>query len=106
MSSRVTGAGLALIVVALLSVSVSTPGGLPAQLSLFAGHPTVANHTRETQDVYVGLYSTQLCNSGGDGICKTGDATLPFRLCGYAELALTGGLALLGVTLALLTLRR
>ena len=106
MSSRVTGAGLALIAVALLAVSVATPAVLPAQLSLFAGHPTVANHTRETQDVYVGLYSTELCNSGGDGTCKTGDATLPFRLCGYAELALTGGLALLGVTLALLTLRR
>lgn len=106
MSSRVTGAGLALIAVALLAVSVATPAVLPAELSLFAGHPTVANHTRETQDVYVGLYTAQLCNSGGDGTCKTGDATLPFRLTGYSELALSGGLALLSVTLALLTLRR
>jgi hypothetical protein len=106
MSSRVTGAGLALIAVALLAVSVATPAVLPAQLSLFAGHPTVSNHTRETQDVYVGLYTAELCNSGGDGTCKTGDATLPFRLTGYGELALSGGLALLSITLALLTLRR
>lgn len=106
MSSRVTGAGLAVIAVALLAVSAATPAVLPAQLSLFAGHPTVASHTRTTQDVYVGLYSAQLCNVGGDGTCKTGDATLPFRLCGYAELALTAGLALLAVVLALLALRR
>src|SRR5262245_1784825 len=106
MSSRVTGAGLALIAVAFLAVSVATPAVLPAQLSLFAGHPTVANHTRETQDVYVGLYTAELCNSGGDGTCKTGDATTAFRLCGYGELGLTGVLALLAVILAMLTLRR
>ena len=106
MSSRVTGAGLALIAVALLAVSLATPVVLPAPLSLFAGHPTVANHTRETQDVYVGYYSAQLCNVGGDGTCKSGDATLAFRAVGYAELALTAGLAVIALTLALLTLRR
>jgi len=44
MSSRVTGAGLALFAVALLAVALITPVVLPARLSLFAGHPTVANH--------------------------------------------------------------
>src|ERR1044071_6122499 len=106
MSSRVAGAGLALIAVALLAVAIATPTVLPSQLSLFAGHPTVANHTRATQDVYVGLTTAELCNSGGDGTCKTGDATTAFRLCGYGELALSGGLALLSITLAILTLRR
>jgi hypothetical protein len=106
MSSRVTGAGFALIAVALLAVSLLTPAVLPAQLSLFAGHPTVAEHTRTTQDVYVGLYSAQLCNSGGDGTCKSGDATGGFRAFGYAELGLTGGLAAGALVLGLLTLRR
>ncbi|HEX3757596.1 MAG TPA: hypothetical protein VHW23_02780 [Kofleriaceae bacterium] len=106
MSSRVTGAGLALIAVALLVVSLLTPAVLPAQLSLFAGHPTVAQHTRTTQDIYVGLYSAQLCNSGGDGTCKSGDATGGFRAVGYAELGLTGLLAASAVALALLTLQR
>ena len=106
MSSRVTGAGLALIAVALLAVSLATPVVLPAQLSLFAGHPTVAGRTRQVQDVYVGLYSAELCNSGGDGTCKSGDATGGFRALGFAELGLTGVLALGAGTLALLTLRR
>src|SRR5215468_6934255 len=106
MSSRVSGAGLALIAVAFLAVSLATPAVLPAQLSLFAGHPTVAEHTRMTQDVYVGLYTAELCNSGGDGTCKTGDATIGFRLCGYGELALSGALAVLAVALAVLTLQR
>lgn len=106
MSSRVTGAGLALIAVALLAVSLATPVVLPAQLSLFAGHPTVANHTRETQDVYVGLYAAQLCNSGGDGTCKSGDASAGFRVFGYAEIALTGGAVLGSLMLAGLTLGR
>jgi hypothetical protein len=106
MSSRVTGAGLALIAVALLAVSALTPAVLPAQLSLFAGHPTVAEHTRMTQDVYVGLYSAELCNSGGDGTCKSGDATGGFRAFAFAELGLTGLLAASALTLALLTLRR
>jgi hypothetical protein len=106
MSSRVTGAGLALIAVALLAVSLLTPAVLPAELSLFAGHPTVAEHTRTTQDVYVGLYSAQLCNSGGDGTCKSGDATGGFRAFGFAELGLTAGLAAGALALGLLTLRR
>jgi hypothetical protein len=107
MSSRVAGAGLALIAVALLAVSIATPTVLPAQLSLFAGHPTVAGHVRETQDVYVGFYAARLCNSGGDGTCKSADAaTTAYRMAGYAELALTGLLAGIAVALALLTLRK
>lgn len=106
MSSRVAGAGLALTAVALLAVSIATPIVLPAQLSLFAGHPTVAGHVRETQEVYVGYYAAQLCNSGGDGTCKSGEATTAFRLIGYAELGATGLLAGLSVGLALLALRR
>src|SRR5262245_42837918 len=93
MSSRVTGAGLALIAVALIAVAPLTPVVLPAQLSLFAGHPTVAEHTRTTQDIYVGLYSAQLCNSGGDGTCKSGDTSDGYRAFGYGELGLNGVLA-------------
>src|SRR5689334_19293727 len=103
MSSRVTGAGLALIAVALLAVSIATPIVLPAELSLFAGHPTVAGHLRETQEVFVSFYTAQLCNIGGDGTCKSGDATTAFRTAGYAELALTGLLAGIALALALLT---
>ena len=106
MSSRVTGAGLALIAVALIAVAPLTPAVLPAQLSLFAGHPTVADHTRTTQDVYVGMYSAQLCNTGGDGTCRSGDTTGGFRAFGYAELGLNGALAASALALALLTLRR
>ena len=72
MSSRVAGAGFALIAAALLAVSIATPVVPPEALSLFSGHPTVNDHTRETQDVYVGLYEAELCNSGGDGTCRAG----------------------------------
>ncbi|TMQ28100.1 MAG: hypothetical protein E6J90_00995 [Deltaproteobacteria bacterium] len=106
MSSRVTGAGFALIAVALLAVSIATPAVLPAPLSLFAGHPTVAAHTRTKQEVYVGFFTAELCNSGGDGNCTYGDATAGFRILGYAELGATGLLALSSVALALLTLRK
>ncbi len=57
MSSRVVGAGLALIAALLLAVQLATPAVLPVQLALFAGHPTVDGHTRHAQDVYVGLYT-------------------------------------------------
>ena len=106
MSSRVTGAGLALIAVALLAVSLLAPAVLPGPLSLFAGHPTVTGHTRTTQDFYVGLYSVQLCNSGGDGTCKSGDPSGAFRAFGYAELGVAGALAAGALALGLLTLRR
>ena len=106
MSSRVAGAGFALIAVALLAVSLATPVVLPAQLSLFAGHPTVGEHTRGIQDVYVGFYSAQLCNSGGDGKCTFGDAATGFRIIGYAELGATGLLVITSTLLALLTLRK
>src|SRR5262249_48706812 len=79
---------------------------LPAPLSLFAGHPTVAEHTRSTQDVYVSLFTAELCNSGGDGKCSYGDATTGFRILSYAELGATGLLALSCVLLALLTLHK
>jgi hypothetical protein len=102
MSSRVAGAGLALIAAALLAVSIATPVVLPPALSLFAGHPTVKEHVRETQDMYVGLYEARLCNSGGDGTCKSGEADRRvFRFIGYGELGATGlgvfSLVLLGV---------
>jgi hypothetical protein len=106
MSSRVAGAGLALIAAALLAVSIATPVVVPAELSLFAGHPTVGDHTRETQDVYVGFYDAQLCNSGGDGTCKSGDTTSAFRSTSYGELGATGLLAVSLVVLALLTLQK
>jgi hypothetical protein len=108
MSSRVVGAGLALIAAALLAVSIATPAVLPAALSLFAGHPTVNDHTRETQDVYIGLYDAQLCNSGGDGTCKSGNADedLGFRIVGFAELGAIGLGTVSLVALGLLTLRR
>jgi len=106
MSSRVAGAGLALVATALLAVSIATPVVVPPELSLFAGHPTVGDHTRETQDVYVGFYHAQLCNSGGDGTCKSGDTTSAFRSTSYGELGATGLLAVSLVVLALLTLQK
>src|SRR5882724_13687077 len=113
MSSRVAGAGLALIAAALLAVAIATPVVLPAALSMFAGHPTIKDHTRRTQNVYVGLYSAQLCNDGDEGaterggerICKSGDANVGFRIVGYGELGATG-LGLVGlIALGVLTLR-
>ena len=106
MSSRVVGAGLALIAAVLLAVQLATPALLPTQLTLFAGHPTVEGHTRHAQDVYVGLYSAELCRSDSDVPCKTGQARTPFRITAYGELATTGVLALGAVVLALLTLRK
>jgi hypothetical protein len=114
MSSRVAGAGLALIAAALLAVSIATPVVLPAALSLFAGHPTVKDHTRKSQNVYVGLYTAQMCNNGDDSggergselTCKSGDAQTGFRLAGYGELGVTGLGAISLVILALLTLQK
>ncbi|HET9625281.1 MAG TPA: hypothetical protein VFP84_28130 [Kofleriaceae bacterium] len=108
MSSRVAGAGLALIAAALLVVSIATPVALPAALSMYAGHPTVTGHTREAQDVYVGLYDARLCNSGGDGTCKSGaDQTqLGFRIVGFGELAVTALGAFALVMLGVMTIQR
>ena len=105
MSSRVAGAGLALIAAALLAAVVATPVLVPAEYSLFAGHPTVAGRTRETQEVYVGLYDARLCNSGGDQTCKSGDPIQPFQITGFSVLGaigvtLLGSVALLGLALA------
>ena len=106
MVSRVAGAGFALIAAALLAVSIATPVVLPETLSLFSGHPTVNDHTRETQDVYVGLYDARLCNSGGDGTCKQGSSEEKpaFRYIGYAELGASGVMTLGLIVLAVLTL--
>src|SRR5512144_1521456 len=106
MSSRGAGAGLALIAAALLAVSIAGPVVMPAQLSLFAGHPTVNGHTREMQDEYVGFYGAQLCNTGGDGTCKSGDAQRMFRLAALGELGMTGLLGMSAFVLALLTLKK
>ena len=106
MSSRVAGAGLALIAAALFAVSIATPVVLPAQLSLFAGHPTVNGKTREMQDYYVGFYGARLCNPGGDGTCMTGDPQRTFKLTAFAELGVTGLLGASLLVLALLTLRK
>ena len=106
MSSRVAGAGLALIAAALLAVSVASPVVLPAQLSLFAGHPTVNDRVRDLQDVYVGLYDAQLCNTGGDGTCKSGDTKPAFHWLGYGALAATGVVTVSATVLALLTMKR
>jgi hypothetical protein len=108
MSSRVAGAGLALIAAALLVVSLATPVVLPKALSLYGGHPTVNGREREVQDVYVGLYNSGLCNTGGDGTCKwkLDETQLGFRVVGYGELAATGGGALALIMLGALTLQR
>ena len=104
MFSRVVGAGLALIAAALLATVIATPILVPAEMSLFAGHPTVNARLREAQEVFVGLYDARLCNVGGDGTCKSGSATTPFRITAYGELGVTGILMLGSLTLALLAL--
>ena len=106
MSSRVAGAGLALIAAALLAASVASPVILPAQLSLFAGHPTVKDRLRDLQDVYVGFYDAQLCNTGGDGTCVSGDTKPAFHWLGYGTLAATGVVTVSATVLALLTIKR
>ena len=105
MSSRVAGAGLALTAAALLVVSIASPVVQP-ELSLYAGHPTVNDHVRELQDVYVTAYEARLCNTGGDGSCTTIDTKLSFRLIGYGDLAATGVCVISATLLALLTLKR
>ena len=105
MSSRVAGAGLALIAAALLSAVIATPVLVPAEMSLFAGHPTVNGHLREVQTVYVGLYEAELCNNGGDGTCKSGDATTPFRYTALGELGLVSLLLLGTLVLGLLPIK-
>ena len=108
MSPRVAGAALALIAAALLVVSLATPVVLPKALSLYGGHPTVNGRERAVQDVYVGLYNSELCNTGGDGTCKwgTSETQLGFRVVGYGELAATGVGAFALVMLGALTLQR
>lgn len=106
MSSRVAGASLALIAAALLAVSVATPVVLPPELSLLAGHPTIKGHTLELQDVYVGFYGAELCNTGGDGTCRSRDPQTSFRLTAFAELGVTALLGASSIVLALLTLRK
>jgi len=106
MSSRVVGAGLALVAAALLAVSIATPVLLPAQLSMFAGHPTVNGHTRELQEVYSGFYGTQGCNTGGDGSCTSIERSTVFKLAALSAFAVTAMLAVAAIALALLTLRK
>ncbi|MBC7976069.1 MAG: hypothetical protein H7138_13940, partial [Myxococcales bacterium] len=101
MFSRVVGAGLALIAAAVLAAVLATPLLVPAEMSLFAGHPTVNGRLRTSQEVYVGLYEARLCNRGGDGTCKSGNATVQFRTAAYSGLATTGILMLGSVALAL-----
>jgi len=104
MSSRVVGAGLALIAAALFAVSIATPVVVPAELSLFAGHRTVNGHTLEMQDAYVGFYKAQVCNTGGDGTCQNANPQIAFKIAAFAELGVTGIIGVVAVVLALLTL--
>src|SRR5512143_3621750 len=106
MSSRVVGAGLALIAAALFAVSIATPAVLPAELSLFAGHRTVNGHTLEMQDAYVGFYTAQVCNTGGDGTCQNANPRIAFKIAAFAELGVTGLVGVIAVVLALLALQR
>src|SRR5437868_4955811 len=106
MSSRVAGAGLALIAAALFAVSIATPVVVPVQLSLFAGHRTVNGHTLEMQSAYVGFYSAQVCNTGGDGTCQNANPRSAFKITAFADLGMTGLLAASMVVLALLTLQK
>src|ERR1041384_5543996 len=100
MSSRVAGASLALVAAALLAVSIATPVVLPAELSLFAGHPTVSGHTHALQHVYVGFYGAEICNTGGDGTCSSRNPKTEFKITALADLGLTGLLATASVVLA------
>src|SRR5882724_9317370 len=106
MSSRVVGAGLALIAAALFAVSIATPAILPPELSLFAGHRTVNGHTLEMQDAYVGFYRAQVCNTGGDGTCQDANPRIAFKIVAFAELSVTGLAGVLAGVLAVLTLRK
>jgi hypothetical protein len=106
MSSRVVGAGLALIAAALFAVSIATPAVLPPELSLFAGHRTVNGHTLEMQDAYVGLYRALVCNTGGDGTCQNANPQIAFKIVAFAELGVTGLAGVLAGALAVLTLRK
>jgi len=106
MSSRVVGAGLALIAAALFAVSIAPPVVVPAELSLFAGHRTVNGHTLELQDAYVGFYKAQVCNTGGDGTCQNANPRIAFKIAAFAELGVTGLLGVGAVVLALLTVRK
>jgi hypothetical protein len=104
MFSRVAGAGLALIAAALLAVSLVSPAVAPGHLALFAGKPTVSGHLREKQEAYIGLYHAKLCNTGGDGRCRSGDTKRIYQQIGYAALGATGllvlGTLLLGASAA------
>src|SRR6185503_7231542 len=106
MTYRGAGAGLALIAAALLAVSIATPSVLPGELALFAGHPTVHGRVFELQDVYVGLYGAELCNTGGDGACKSREPKASFQYAALGELGLAGLLGVTAIILALLTLRK
>ena len=105
MFSRVAGAGLALVATALLAVAIATPVVLPPQLSLFAGHPTVSHRTREFQEAYIGLYRAELCNTGGDGSCRTGDTKPAYRNIAYGGIATTGFLAISTLMMAFAAIR-
>src|SRR3954452_20836918 len=104
MFSRVAGAGLALIAAALLALSAATPVLVPGELALFAGHPTVNQRTRETQEMHIGLFRAELCNTGGDGTCRSGDTRVAYRGLGYGALAATGVVMIGLILLAALAL--
>ena len=100
MASRVGGAVTALTAAGLLAVSLATP-------AWWAGHPTIRGNVRHLQDVYVGLYGAELCNTGGDGTCKAMPLPTGFELTSYGQLAV-GGLLVVGLLLlaALIWTRR
>lgn len=108
MSSRVAGAGCALLAAALLAMTIATPLVLPGQLALFSGHPTIGGRTQKLKDVYVGVLGAQLCNTGGDGRCASGgDQEKPaFRAAGYGTLGASGVVMVSSVLLAVFALQR
>ncbi|MDQ3365509.1 MAG: hypothetical protein M3680_08780, partial [Myxococcota bacterium] len=99
MASRVGGAVTALISAALLAGSLATA-------TWWAGHPTINGATRRMQEVFVGLYGAELCNTGGDGTCKAMPLPAGFEMTAWGALAI-GGLLLLGtLMIAVLVIAR
>nr|MBA3818739.1 hypothetical protein [Deltaproteobacteria bacterium] len=99
MASRVGGVVTALTSAALLAVSLATA-------AWWAGPPTINGATRRMQEVFVGLYGAELCNTGGDGTCKPMPLPAGFEMTAWGALAV-GGLLLIGTLLiAVLVLAR
>src|SRR5689334_10293970 len=107
MSPR-AGGFVALIATALLALATVVPIPIAGQTNAWwSGHPSVdGGKPIEAKDVNISLFTSQGCNTGGDGECVKLPLGGGFRAIRYGELGLVGLLGFGTIMLAIMGLTR